>query len=31
MRTDALVFMVLSWGGILALFLFSYIRMFRKK
>jgi len=31
MKTEALIFMALSWGSILALLLFSYIRMFRKK
>ncbi len=31
MNTSALLFLLLSWGGITALFIFSYYRMFRGK
>lgn len=31
MNTEAIIFMALSWGSILALAVFSYYRMFRKK
>ncbi len=31
MNTEAIIFMALSWGSIITLFIFSYYRMFRKK
>ena len=31
MKTEAIIFMALSWGLILTLLIFSYTRMFRKK
>ncbi len=31
MNIEAILFMALSWGSIVALLVFSYYRMFRKK